>query len=85
VGTLLILIFYTIQFLVTYYLTDRNPGWAGSVVVVSFITGKFALYYHPFLQKTKGLYRVLSHKDEANALKKSREEIIFEFDSLNKN
>jgi 1-acyl-sn-glycerol-3-phosphate acyltransferase len=84
IGNLLFLIFYALQFITVYFLTGRNPGWAFLVIVVSFITGKFALYYYPFLKKTQGLYRILTQNDKANHLKKSREEIAFCFNSINK-
>lgn len=85
IANVLLLLYYLIQFLTVYYLTGRNPGWAGLTVLISFITGKFALYYHPFLQKTKGLYRVLSQNDKFNELKQSRKEIAGLFESINKN
>ena len=85
VANVLFLLFYILQFFVVYYLTERNPGWAGLAVVVSFITGKLALYYHPFLQKTRGLYRVLTQNEKISQMKKSREEISLLFDSINKN
>jgi glycerol-3-phosphate O-acyltransferase / dihydroxyacetone phosphate acyltransferase len=85
IGNLLILIFYLIQFLVVYYLTNKNPGWAGLTVLMSFLTGKFALHYHPFLKKTIGLYRILTQNEKANELKNNREEIVKLFYSINKN
>jgi glycerol-3-phosphate O-acyltransferase / dihydroxyacetone phosphate acyltransferase len=85
IGNLLFLIFYLIQFITVYKLTDKNPGWAGLTVLVSFITGKFVLYYFPFFKKTAGLYRALTQNEKSNELKKSREEIVKLFDSINKN
>ncbi len=84
IGTVLTWIFYIIQFTIAYMLAP-NIGWPALVVLVSFFTGKFVLYYYPFFQKTVGLYRVLTNKPEANTLKKNREEICDLVVQINKN
>lgn len=84
IGTVLTWIFYTMQFCIAYSLAP-NIGWPALVIVVSFFTGKFVLHYYPFFQKTIGLFRVLTNKQKANALKKSREEICSLFAQINKN
>lgn len=84
IGTILMWIYYGIQFGIVNSLT-QNIGWASLVVVVSFITGKFVLYYYPFLQKTKGLFRVLTNKEKVKVLKDKRKEIIELLSEINKN
>ena len=83
IGTILTWLFYVLQFSIAFSLAP-NIGWPALVVLVSFLTGKFTLYYYPFLQKTVGLFRVLVNKKSANALRKSREEIKHLIAQINK-
>jgi hypothetical protein len=83
VGTILLWIYYGIQFYVVNKLT--GIGWACLAVVISFLTGKFVLYYFPFLQKTRGLFRALTNQQKVKALQSQREEISVWFDRINKN
>lgn len=84
IGTLLLWIYYGIQF----WLVNKfapNIGWACLAVVVSFVTGKFVLYYYPFLQKTMGLFRALTKKQKMKALQEQRNEIVNLVAEINKN
>lgn len=84
IGTILMWIYYGIQFYVVNKLTG-NIGWAGLAVFVSFLTGKFVLYYYPFLQKALGLFRALTNQQKMKALKAERQEICDLVAQINKN
>lgn len=84
IGTILMWIYYGIQFFVVNKLT-HNIGWAGLAVVISFLTGKFVLYYYPFLQKTLGLLRALVNQQKMKDLKAERHEICDLVAQINKN
>ena len=84
IGTILTWLFYILQFSIAYSLAP-NVGWPVLVVLNSFLTGKFVLYYYPFLLKTKGLFKVLTNKRSANELRKARLEISDLVAQINKN
>ncbi len=84
IGTILMWIFYWLKFYIIYKITG-NIGWAGLAMLVSFLTGKFVLYYYPFLKKTMGLFRVLTNQLTAKALKDQRYEICNLVAQINKN
>ncbi|MBK7665913.1 MAG: hypothetical protein IPJ32_00375 [Sphingobacteriaceae bacterium] len=84
IGTILMWIYYGIQFYVVNKLT-HNVGWAGLAVFVSFLTGKFVLYYYPFLLKTLGLFRALTNQQKMKDLKAERNEICDLVAQINKN
>ncbi len=83
IGMILMWIYYGLQFYIVNKLA--GIGWASLAVVISFITGKFVLYYYPFLKKAIGLYRVLTHSQTVVELKKQRSELEGLFGMLNKN
>lgn len=83
VGTILMWIYYGLQFWLVNKLA--NVGWASLTVVISFVTGKFVLYYFPFLQKTRGLYRALTNPQKMKVLREQRKEISDLLASINKN
>ena len=84
IGTFLLWIFYSLQFFVVYNITG-NIGWAGLAVVNSYLTGKFVLYYFPYLQKTRGLLRALTNKQKVKGLRAQRGEISELLAKINKN
>jgi glycerol-3-phosphate O-acyltransferase/dihydroxyacetone phosphate acyltransferase len=83
IGTLLMWVYYGLQFYIVNKLAGF--GWACLAVFISFVTGKFVLYYYPFLKKAMGLFRVLTHPQRVVELKKQRAEIEELFAGLNKN
>ncbi len=83
IGTALFLIFYGIQFLIAKTLSP-HIGWPLLVICVSLFTGWLSLRYHPFKQKTLGLFRVLMNKSKAEELRMKRKEISDLFNSINK-
>lgn len=84
IGTILMWIYYWIQFFIVKGITG-NVGMGFLAMLISFITGKFVLYYYPFLKKAMGMFRVLTHSQRVEELKKQRSEIAELFASLNKN
>ena len=84
IGTLLMWIFYWLQFYIVYKITG-NIGWGGLAMLISFLTGKFVLYYYPFMQKTLGLFRALTKKQQMKVLGEQRMEILELVAGINKN
>jgi 1-acyl-sn-glycerol-3-phosphate acyltransferase len=84
IGTILMWIYYWIQFFIVKAITG-NIGMGFLAMFISYVTGKFVLYYYPFLKKTMGMFRVLTHSQRVETLKKQRAEIEELFASLNKN
>lgn len=84
IGTILMWIYYWIQFIIMTRIMGHF-GWGFLAMFISFITGKFVLYYYPFLKKAMGMFRVLTHSQRVEDLKKQRAEVANLFASLNKN
>jgi glycerol-3-phosphate O-acyltransferase / dihydroxyacetone phosphate acyltransferase len=84
IGSFLFLFFYVIQFFIAYAFSP-HIGWPLLVVLISILTAIFCLYYHPFMKKTIGLYRVLKNKMKASNLRHQRKEIDDLVGILNKN
>lgn len=84
IGTILMWFYYGLQFYIVNKLAP-NVGWAWLAIVISFITGKFVLYYYPFLQKTRGLVKVLTNREKVEVLKAKRKEILDLIAKINKN
>lgn len=84
IGSFMFLFFYLLQFFIAYALSP-HIGWPLLVVLVSILTAVFCLYYHPFIKKTMGLYRVLRNRQKAGELRRQREEIDELIAWLNKN
>lgn len=84
IGTILMWIYYLIQFFIVKAVCGHF-GWGWLAVIISFTTGKFVLYYYPFLQKTKGMLKALTNKEKIKNLQAQREEIVKLVAILNKN
>jgi 1-acyl-sn-glycerol-3-phosphate acyltransferase len=84
IGSFMFLFFYIIQFFIAYALSP-HIGWPLLIVFISILTAIFCLYYHPFMRKTIGLYRVLRYRGKAGKLRQQREEIDELVVRLNKN
>jgi len=75
IGMLLFWINYSVLFFITAHYSP-NPLWPILICSVFILCGIFSLYYHPFVKKTKGLFRVLRNKSLNSQLKHQRENIV---------
>lgn len=69
------MILFTINYLVVYFITHlffEAFFWPLGISIGVMLCGYFALYYYPFLQKTRGVARVLKNKELANKLLQQR-------------
>jgi 1-acyl-sn-glycerol-3-phosphate acyltransferase len=84
IGSFMFLFFYILQFFIAYALSP-HIGWPLLVILVSIFTAIFSLYYHPFMRKTIGLFRVLKNSEKTRTLRQSRNEIDELVGLINKN
>ena len=75
IGMLLFWINYSILFFITAHYSP-NPLWPILICSFFILCGIFSLYYHPYLTKTKGLFRLLTKKTISLNLKRQREKIV---------
>jgi glycerol-3-phosphate O-acyltransferase / dihydroxyacetone phosphate acyltransferase len=79
-GMFVFPVIYAIWFLIINSVSNNiGVGLAGLFVFA--MSGWFSLYYHPYLLKTLGIFRVLNNKSKTEALKLKRKTLL---DLINK-
>lgn len=73
------MILFTVNYLLVYFITHLFFGtffWPLGITIAIMLCGYFALYYYPFLQKTRGISRILKNKTLADQLLQERTILI---------
>lgn len=73
------MILFWINYIVLFVITDHyspNKLWPILICLICILCGIFSLYYHPFVKKTNGLFRLLKNKSVKDNLTIQRKNIV---------